>query len=50
MNDPGLHSPIQDGAKAVEEDQNAERKEHEVQEEDEQAFPQAKVESLDQRT
>lgn len=38
MNDPGLDSPIQDGAKAVEVDQNAERKEEEVQEEDEQTF------------
>jgi len=38
MNDPGLHSPIQDGAQAVEKDHNVERKEEEIQEEDEQAF------------
>ena len=38
MNDPGLDSPIEDGAKAVEVDQNTERREEEMQEEDEQAF------------
>jgi len=38
MNDPGLHSPIEDGAKAVEENRNLERKEQEIQEEDEQTF------------
>lgn len=38
MNDPGLDSPIQDGAKAVEADQNEERQEEEVQAEDEQTF------------
>ena len=34
MNDPGLDSPIQDGAKAVEEN----RDEDDLEEEDEQAF------------
>ena len=34
MNDPGLDSPIQDGAKAVED----ENREEELEEEDEQAF------------
>ena len=38
MNDPGLESPIQDGAKAVEVDQNTERREDEIEEEDEQTF------------
>jgi len=38
MNDPGFHSPIEDGAKAVEENRNVERKEEEIQEEDEQTF------------
>ena len=35
MNDPGLDAPIQDGAKAVEEEKQGEE---EVEEEDEQAF------------
>ena len=35
MNDPGLDSPIQDGAKAVEEDKTDE---DELDKEDEQAF------------
>ena len=34
MNDPGLHSPIHDGAKAVED----EKREEKLEEEDEQAF------------
>ena len=34
MNDPGLDSPIQDGAKAVED----EKREENLEEEDEQAF------------
>ena len=35
MNDPGLDSPIQDGAKAVEDE---DREEEELEEEDEQTF------------
>lgn len=35
MNDPGLDNPIQDGAKAVEDD---DREEDELEAEDEQAF------------
>lgn len=35
MNDPGLDNPIQNGAKAVEDDN---REEDELEEEDEQAF------------
>lgn len=38
MNDPGLHSPIEDGAKAVEEDRDLEREEEVIQGEDEQTF------------
>lgn len=38
MNDPGLHSPIEDGAKAVDEDQDLERKAEVIEAEDEQAF------------
>lgn len=38
MNDPGLHSPIEDGAQAVEEDQDSERKQEAIQREDEQTF------------
>lgn len=38
MNDPGLDAPISDDAKAVEVDQNEDRKEEEIEAEDEQAF------------
>ena len=35
MNDPGLHSPIEDGANAVEEDK---QDDEDIEEEDEQTF------------